>query len=476
MVFVIAVLTVPTVEPFLQYAEAQYGMPKIVTYPTIELQWIPSEPVVNQEVTFTVTFRDAASGMPKSHIDYTFALSKEGTVINSSSGHTHTGSDKIKQKVTAEGINKATVTVTGIDFKSVEPRSKDFSITVTGVSVEKQLPSVVTVAKSKEPVEVDGRWTTMTEWIEAVGLEVTDGEFTAYLRAKHDNVFLYILIDFVSDQGLDNSADVAVVCFDTGKDGGNNPLDDDYCFYRVTRAGEFMDGIIQGDGKGWKVLHESRTWDPYEEKFDAAIGYSSMNDLYDSVNKHVIYEYRIPIDSYGLKEHMGFYVYVNDAFKNRFIEWPADAGAKQLKLIVKDVLPSPDKWGSMQMELEKQEVPADLQPKKESVDVRVQAKQIKDLIILRVRNMGDSTEDIYALRISLLDSSLKAFKGPKGWDRAALLDNAALFSTSAEPIRPDESTYFILKTDGVKPEIEWTVYGSGDKELVKGTAVPIFRT
>jgi len=219
------------------------------------------------------------------------------------------------------------------------------------------------IPKSTKPVQIDGMWSTKTEWTDASETVIAENSLTAYLRAKYDERFVYILVDFVSDQGLDKSGDLAVTCFDTRSNGDNFPLADDYCFYRVTRTGEDLSGIIQGNGTEWVILQEAESWDPYDNKFDAAVAYSQMNDPYDNTNKHVTYEFRIPIDTYGLSETMKFYVYVNDAYNNEFVEWPKNAGGKQLKLIVKDVLPSPNKWSSLHLKSYNSTVMQDERPK-----------------------------------------------------------------------------------------------------------------
>ena len=343
-----------------------------------------------------------------------------------------------------------------------------------------QEPTSLIIPKSHEDVEIDGLWTTKTEWIDSSELKINDNELSAYVRAKHNQVFVYLLIDFLSDHGLEASGDFALICFDTQNNVGNVPLPDDYCFYRITRTGDFIEGIIQGNGVDWTLLQEAEIWDPYDEKFDAAISASHMNDPYDSINTHVIYEFRIPIETYGFNEEMGFYTYVHDAYTREFIEWPANAGDKQFKFIVKDVLPAPDKWGDLSLKLDKQEThiskPQDqLEEKEEKVEVRVQAKQIKDLVIVRLRNMEDSTQDVYGFKISLPDSLLNASKGPKEWVKDYSSDKEVTFSTLAKPIRAGDNGYFMLKVMGVKPNIEWIVFALDNKEAGEGLVIPFLR-
>lgn len=116
----------------------QYGSMQTTTYPNVDLQWTPTKPTAGQDVTFTIEFRNPGSSMPRSHIDYTFTISKEGNTVYTVSKHTHSGTDTIKQKLAADGVHKITVTITGINFSSVQPRSSDFSITVEKPSIQEK--------------------------------------------------------------------------------------------------------------------------------------------------------------------------------------------------------------------------------------------------------------------------------------------------------------------------------------------------
>lgn len=115
----------------------QYGSARSAAYPVVELQWKPVKPVAGEDVTFSILFRDAASGTAKSHVDYTFTISKEGKVVYTTSKHTHSGTDTINQKLNA-GMHSITVTITDIDFNKVEPKSSDFSINVEKTAAQEQ--------------------------------------------------------------------------------------------------------------------------------------------------------------------------------------------------------------------------------------------------------------------------------------------------------------------------------------------------
>jgi hypothetical protein len=246
----------------------QYGSMPSTTYPRVELQWTPAKPTAGQDVTFAITFINPGSSMPKSHVDYTFTISKDGKILYTVAKHTHSGTDSIKQKLASDGSHKITVTITDLDFKKVTPKSSDFTIIIEKPPVQEQ---------------------------------------------------------------------------------------------------------------------------PKQEI--------------------------VPMPPPPIKEE---------------------------------------------------------QPVEAELDLRVQAKQIRDLVIIRVRSMDDSTIDIYGFKIAIGDSLPKASRGPKGWDKEDL-SNAITFSTTKEPLQHSDKKFFILKIDVVKPVIEWEALGSDGDVIADGSLTPLIR-
>ena len=327
-----------------------------------------------------------------------------------------------------------------------------------------------------KPMTLDGRWPIKTEWLDSSETKIENEGMTAYFRIKHDNLFVYVLIDFISDYGLERSRDLGAVCFDTKNDSVNAPDTNDYCFYRFTIPNGHLDGIMRGNGREWIILQEAKGHDPYEtmEFFEGRMAYSQLNNPYDSVNKHVSYELRIPKAVYGLNDVMKLYVYINDGYSNSFLEWLTDAGGTQYITKLRDVIPSPISWGSLSLEgSEEGEIPkAELHTPEENLEVIVQAKQIRDVIIVSLRNSDDSTISIHTFKILLPDAILKAFKGPKDWTRESFGDNEGIFSSLTNPIDSGSKTYFLLKVDRSKPIIEWTVYSSDRNNFAEGSITP----
>jgi len=267
--------------------------------------------------------------------------------------------------------------------------SKVFAISVVLLLLLSVTPALsesknkeIIVPKSTNAVLLDGIWSYKNEWTDSSEIKLTQNGLTAYLRIKHDSSFFYVLIDFVSDKTL-VTGNWGVVCFDTKGDSAKVLDRDDYCFYKTIRgagikAGEqFVSGIMQRNGTKWSAVEQgifipefgarmafSQISDPYDSNgnistplnhLSTSYRFEQLSDRYVSKEHHVSYEFKIPIRSEGfikwhLEEKMKFYVYVNDGWYNKFVEWPANAGGKRFTIdspTLKEVLASPDSWGNM---------------------------------------------------------------------------------------------------------------------------------
>ncbi len=113
---------------------------------------------------------------------------------------------------------------------------------------------------------------------------------------------------------------------------------------------------------------------------------------------------------------------------------------------------------------------------KSGANVKVLAKQVKDLLLIRVSNVHDSNADVYGISFQILDVDIKAFKGPKDWSKPETLSSEVKSSTQGEPIKAGEKITFQLK---VKAEqitvIHWIAYASSESILAQGDAKPISR-
>ncbi len=106
------------------------------------------------------------------------------------------------------------------------------------------------------------------------------------------------------------------------------------------------------------------------------------------------------------------------------------------------------------------------------IDIQIVAKQIRDIVLVRVRNIAGSTESVSKFTFTLPDSTLNAYKGPKAWEKMSFIENAVTFVTSLDPIDPGEKALFLIKVDRKKPLIIWELYDERNSLLDKGSLKP----
>ncbi|MFB5638532.1 MAG: hypothetical protein ACE5RF_09010, partial [Nitrosarchaeum sp.] len=92
-------------------------------------------------------------------------------------------------------------------------------------------PILISKSVGMNDVIFDGKWTFTTEWKPSSWNQLNyDNEKTIHLRTAHQDEFLYVFVDFVSDITLDKNSDNAIICFDTKNDKTEIADSNDYCF------------------------------------------------------------------------------------------------------------------------------------------------------------------------------------------------------------------------------------------------------
>lgn len=107
-------------------------------------------------------------------------------------------------------------------------------------------------------------------------------------------------------------------------------------------------------------------------------------------------------------------------------------------------------------------------------DVRVLAKQIKDLLLLRVVNDESSSSSVYGITIDASGSVIDAFRGPRGWNDS-VNGSEASSSSEDEPLNPGQKTYLKIKVAGDDFVINWAAFDSENGVLDQGEAKPLRR-
>jgi len=108
-------------------------------------------------------------------------------------------------------------------------------------------------------------------------------------------------------------------------------------------------------------------------------------------------------------------------------------------------------------------------------DVRVAAKQVRDFVIIRVKNADGSGSSVYGISIQIPDSVIEAFKGPRDWSKPETLSSEVRSSTLDEPIEPGKKAVFKIKVDTNEIVINWAAYDADDSILDQGNTRPISR-
>lgn len=213
-----------------------------------------------------------------------------------------------------------------------------FLISVNIDSVFAEEPILITVSDSMDKIIFDGIWTHQAEWKKSsLNTILYDDGSSIQLRTAHQNDYIYIFVDFVTDTHLEKVSDKAIICFDTGNDKSSLPDVNDYCFMAT------LDGkrsfVYQGGSIFASHGYLEKISNP--DGFIAIGGVSDENDRY-TMTPHPSYEFRIPIDAIGRSNIYGFYLGVYDAHFNKVYSWPENITTNNLLQV-----PNPISWGEL---------------------------------------------------------------------------------------------------------------------------------
>lgn len=176
--------------------------------------------------------------------------------------------------------------------------------------------AAVTISSSRSihDVTIDGKWTTTNEWSDTTELQARGR--AGYVCIKDDDRFLYVLMDFTSDTGLDDG-DLARVRFDVNDDKSQRPQVDDYVTLVDWMGGVMQTRTVQGSGTGWVLT-----------KNDLGAKVASTNDPGNdpySDQPHRIYEFAVPRTVFGDRVGTGFSLTMGDKMRTseaNFINLP----------------------------------------------------------------------------------------------------------------------------------------------------------
>lgn len=199
-------------------------------------------------------------------------------------------------------------------------------------------PILISKSVGMKNVIFDGKWTFTAEWKPSSWnqLNYDDGKII-HLRTAHQDEFLYVFVDFISDTTLDKNSDNALICFDTKNDKTEIANSDDYCFSTS------LDSKTSFTYQGGSPISTKSNFKkiPNPESMIAISSVSGDKDRY-SLIPHTNYEFKIPIEILGRSNVYGFYLGVYEQHEKRVYSWPQDITDKTLFDI-----PSPKLWGEI---------------------------------------------------------------------------------------------------------------------------------
>jgi len=191
-------------------------------------------------------------------------------------------------------------------------------------------PILITHSTGIDNVIFDGKWTNVTEWKHSSHNHFSyDDGMNIHLRTAHYEDFIYVFVDPINDQTLDEQMDKATICFD-GENNKNTVFDiNDFCFSVLLNQKQ---GILK-QGSTNKIINNV--------EFIAISTVSDENDRYITT-PHPSYEFKIPIEILDRSDNYGFYLSVYEASLDKFYSWPKNSTGENTSEI-----PPPSKWGDI---------------------------------------------------------------------------------------------------------------------------------
>ncbi|KFM18078.1 hypothetical protein AAA799P11_01235 [Marine Group I thaumarchaeote SCGC AAA799-P11] len=197
-------------------------------------------------------------------------------------------------------------------------------------------PIPITYSADRASVIFDGKWSFFTEWKESTLTDMGNENAQIKLRTAHQNDFIYVLVDFVSDVHLDKKIDMSIICFDSENNKSKLSDENDFCF-SVSLGSE--NGFIYQGGSPFALKQNFEKI--YHPDFIAIGGVSDENDRY-SKTPHTSYEFKIPLELIGRENVYGFYVGVHDSYTKTTYTWPENIPVDTFTKIAK-----PNHWGEI---------------------------------------------------------------------------------------------------------------------------------
>ncbi|MGQ0605983.1 MAG: hypothetical protein ACT4OD_03380 [Candidatus Nitrosotenuis sp.] len=196
-------------------------------------------------------------------------------------------------------------------------------------------PIPITISGTMDKIIFDGKWTNEFEWkASSLNTYGYENDVQIVLRSAHQDDFVYVFLDAITDYSQDELNDYAIICFDTKNNKSIKPDLDDYCF--MTYLNDKHSFVYQG-GYDSEKTDFKKLVNP-----DGFIGISVMSDANDRYTAipHPSYEFRIPTNLIGRESIYGFYFLVYDGNSQKTYSYPQN-------LDTENFVSNPSQWGEI---------------------------------------------------------------------------------------------------------------------------------
>jgi hypothetical protein len=190
-------------------------------------------------------------------------------------------------------------------------------------------PIPITYSGTISQAEFDGRWSFESEWKQTSlsNHYFDNGNVLVILRIAHQGDHVYVFIDMINDEAINQGSDRSTICIDSKNEKNQLPDTNDYCFEAVLGSGEGH--TYQGDSSAdFKQITN-------HPEFIGISSISDKNDRYSGV-PHPGYEFKIPTDLIGRESVYGFYFEVYDDNTKKLYTYPQNQTS---------MIHTPSSWG-----------------------------------------------------------------------------------------------------------------------------------
>lgn len=209
-------------------------------------------------------------------------------------------------------FNQRTDKIQIIGTQMLTPIASTTTPTVTqNFNSSSNQPQVIVAPATNGTPTIDGKWDAPNEWDVSRAVTLEKNNTKMYILAQHDNNYLYVMADVVTDQTAPSSALLVrnnlFMIFDTDNFRGDVLGSKEI---GIGTSHTFLNGTETNEGFGSEVWTYNNQSNPVDLSvpvgYNSSTSFSSANDPFESDHDHRMYEFRIPLSLLHNSNEYGF--------------------------------------------------------------------------------------------------------------------------------------------------------------------------